>query len=83
MPRDVLEGSVEVLNQRIGTFPEPRFRFVKRSGSSSFSGAEILACFRRRVVKVVSFRDSSSSSSESSESEPDRLSSRSKESATI
>lgn len=66
-----------VLNHKRGGFPDPRFRFVMATISSPFSSAEILACFRRRVVRVVSFRVSSSSSSESSESEPERLSSRS------
>lgn len=77
MPRDVFEGNVEVLNHRRGGFPDPRFRLTGMLFSSSFSSAEIFACFLRRVVKVVSFRESSSSSSESSESEPERLSSRS------
>ena len=79
MPRYVFEGSVGVVNQNKGGFPDPRFRFFDAKVSvSSPSTEERAACFFNNALRVVSFRVSpSSSSSESDESEPERLSSRS------
>jgi hypothetical protein len=58
--------------------PEPRFRFFgTKSSSRPLFVDESAACFFNNALRVVSFR-ALSSSSESDESEPDRLSSRSR-----
>jgi hypothetical protein len=78
-PRYVFFGKVGVANHISGGFPDPLFCFRDpRSSTSSLLFDEMAACFLSNELSVVSLRLPSSSSSESSESEPERLSSRSK-----
>ena len=81
MPRYVFVGRVEVVNQSSGGFPEPRFFFREKAWSSLLLLADIVACFLSKALNVVSFLAAPiSSSSDSEESEPDKLSSRSRQS---
>jgi len=69
-----------VVNQIKGDVPELRFLLPGMTAYNSSASCPVTAaCFLSRVLKVVSLRISPSSSSESDESEPERLSSRSKE----
>ena len=82
MPRDVFGGKVVDENHRRDDLPAPCFLgFVVGPPSNSFP--DILACFFSRAVSVVSFvfgalPSMSSSVSDSEVSEPDMLSSNSK-----